>query len=144
MNFRISADCRLSSAVERPLVASCSDSAKIARCTASSSRLRTASSRASNPFFTDVARGAEDAARRAGLALFLCNSEEDPAREAEYLDVLLEQRVRGVLITPVERSADRLRSMPQLGVPVVLLDRRAVLVSWLTHLRATGSRRPTQ
>jgi LacI family transcriptional regulator len=78
-----------------------------------------------NPFFTDVARGAEDAAREAGLALFLCNSEEDPAREAEYLDVLLEQRVRGVLITPVEHSADRLRTMTQLGVPVVLLDRLA-------------------
>jgi LacI family transcriptional regulator len=78
-----------------------------------------------NPFFTDVARGAEDAARTAGLALFLCNSEENPTREAEYLDILLEQRVRGVLITPVERSADRLRTMTQLGVPVVLLDRLA-------------------
>lgn len=78
-----------------------------------------------NPFFTDVARGAEDAARDAGLALFLCNSEEDAAREAQYLDILLEQRVRGVLITPVEHSADRLRTMAQLGVPVVLLDRLA-------------------
>jgi LacI family transcriptional regulator len=78
-----------------------------------------------NPFFTDVALGAEDAARAAGLALFLCSSEEDPAREAEYLDILLEQRVRGVLITPVEHSAERLRTMTQLGVPVVLLDRLA-------------------
>ncbi len=78
-----------------------------------------------NPFFTDVARGAEEAARAAGLALFLCNSEEDPVREAEYLDVLLEQRVRGVLITPVDHHAERLRLMPQLGVPVVLLDRAA-------------------
>jgi LacI family transcriptional regulator len=77
-----------------------------------------------NPFFTDVARGAEDAARAAGLALYLCNSAEDPAREAEYLDILLEQRVRGVLITPVG-SSERLRTMPELGVPVVLLDRAA-------------------
>ena len=30
-----------------------------------------------NPFFADVARGAEDAARQAGLAMFLCDSEED-------------------------------------------------------------------
>ncbi len=76
-----------------------------------------------NPFFTDVARGAEEAARSAGLALFLCNSEEDAAREAEYLDILLEQRVRGVLITPVDHDAERLRTMPRAGVPVVLLDR---------------------
>jgi LacI family transcriptional regulator len=78
-----------------------------------------------NPFFADVARGAEEAAREAGMALFLCNSEEDPARETEYLDILLEQRVRGVLITPVDGHAERLRSMPELGVPVVLLDRMA-------------------
>jgi LacI family transcriptional regulator len=78
-----------------------------------------------NPFFTDVARGAEDAARGAGLALYLCNSEEDAAREAEYLDILLEQRVRGVLITPVASGSDRLRAMPELGVPVVLVDRAA-------------------
>ena len=37
-----------------------------------------------NPFFADVARGAEEAAREAGMALFLCNSEEDPARETDY------------------------------------------------------------
>ncbi|MGZ4612826.1 MAG: LacI family DNA-binding transcriptional regulator [Kineosporiaceae bacterium] len=78
-----------------------------------------------NPFFTDVARGAEEAARAAGLALFLCNSEEDVSRELEYLEILLEQRVRGVLITPVDHHAERLRMMPQLGVPVVLLDRAA-------------------
>jgi LacI family transcriptional regulator len=78
-----------------------------------------------NPFFTDVARGAEDAARAAGLALYLCNSEEDAAREAEYLDILLEQRVRGVLITPVGKGSERLRTMPDLGVPVVLVDRAA-------------------
>jgi LacI family transcriptional regulator len=78
-----------------------------------------------NPFFTDVARGAEDAARAAGLALYLCNTEEDAARETEYLDILLEQRVRGVLITPVDGAAERLRTMPELGVPVVLVDRAA-------------------
>ena len=78
-----------------------------------------------NPFFTDVARGAEEAARAAGLALYLCNSEEDAAREAEYLDILLEQRVRGVLITPVDSGSERLHTMPDLGVPVVLVDRAA-------------------
>ena len=39
---------------------------------------------ATNPFFTDVARGAEAAAEQAGLALFLCNSNGDPAREDRY------------------------------------------------------------
>ena len=78
-----------------------------------------------NPFFADVAGGAEDAARAAGMTLYLCNSKQDASREAEYLDTLLEQRVRGVLITPVDHNADRLRALPEAGVPVVLLDRAA-------------------
>jgi LacI family transcriptional regulator len=76
-----------------------------------------------NPFFTDVAKGAEAVARRAGLALYLCDSAEDAQREGEHLDILLEQRVRGVLITPVDAQAERLRTLPSLGVPVVFVDR---------------------
>ena len=78
---------------------------------------------AGNPFFTDVARGVEEAAREAGLALFLCNSDQDARREDDYLDLLVEQRVRGVLVTPVDPDGDRLAALPGRGVPVVLLDR---------------------
>ncbi len=80
---------------------------------------------ASNPFFTDVARGAEEASRESGLALLMCNSNGEAAREAEYLDLLLQQRVHGVLITAADDDAPMLRSLPTLGVPVVLVDRRA-------------------
>jgi LacI family transcriptional regulator len=80
---------------------------------------------AGNPFFTDVARGAEDASREHGLALVMCNSDGDPAREDDYLSLLLEQRVHGVLITTLDEHSPRLASLPALGVPVVLVDRRA-------------------
>ena len=60
---------------------------------------------ASNPFFTDVARGAEDASRENGLALVMCNSNGEAGREAEYLDLLLQQRVHGVLITAADDKA---------------------------------------
>jgi LacI family transcriptional regulator len=78
---------------------------------------------AGNPFFTDVAHGVEEAAREAGLALFMCNSDQDAQREDDYLDLLTEQRVRGVLITPVDPQGARLTALPQRGIPVVLLDR---------------------
>jgi len=78
---------------------------------------------AANPFFTDVARGVEEATREAGLAVFLCNSDNSELREREYLDLLLEQRVRGVLVTPVNLDAERLAALPRLGLPVVLVDR---------------------
>ena len=80
---------------------------------------------AGNPFFTDVARGADEHSREHGLALVMCTSDGDPAREEDCLSLLLEQRVHGVLITTLDEHGPRLRSVRDLGVPVVLVDRRA-------------------
>ncbi|MEX5719964.1 LacI family DNA-binding transcriptional regulator [Geodermatophilus maliterrae] len=78
-----------------------------------------------NPFFTDVARGVEDVVNGAGLALILCNSDDRPEKEAAHLDVLAEQRVQGVLITPTAELTPHLQTLRRHGVPVVLVDRRA-------------------
>ncbi|MBO0827515.1 MAG: LacI family DNA-binding transcriptional regulator, partial [Streptosporangiales bacterium] len=53
-----------------------------------------------NPFFVDVARGAEQAAQVAGLQLITCNSGQRVDTESAYLAMLTEQRVRGVLLSP--------------------------------------------
>jgi LacI family transcriptional regulator len=78
-----------------------------------------------NPFFTDVARGVEDVAAAAGLAVMLCNSDDRADREAAHLDVLTEQRVQGVLITPTAELSEHVEALRSRGTPVVLLDRRA-------------------
>ena len=78
-----------------------------------------------NPFFIDVARGVEDAANAAGLAVILCNSDGSTAKEDNYLDLFEQLRVRGVLITPVDTVGSRLAAVRQRGTPVVLLDRLA-------------------
>ncbi|SFB60601.1 transcriptional regulator, LacI family [Amycolatopsis marina] len=76
-----------------------------------------------NPFFHDVARGVEAVADELGYAVVLCNSDEQAARENRYLQVLEEQRIRGVLITPIEVSSQRLDAMRRRGTPAVLVDR---------------------
>jgi LacI family transcriptional regulator len=53
----------------------------------------------------------------------LCNSDEADDKERRYLRVLEEQRVRGILITPVHGRAPELRRIRERGTPVVLLDR---------------------
>jgi LacI family transcriptional regulator, galactose operon repressor len=78
---------------------------------------------AGNPFFTDVAKGVEEAAEAAGLAVFLCTSNESADREAAYLDLLEQQRVQGVLITPVDVDGSRLSRLPERGTPLVVVDR---------------------
>jgi LacI family transcriptional regulator len=78
-----------------------------------------------NPFFTDIARGVEDSAQEAGLAVILCNSDESVDKENRYLDLLEELRVRGIIVTPVDAVGAKLKTARQRGVAVVLLDRRA-------------------
>ncbi|WP_063842886.1 LacI family DNA-binding transcriptional regulator [Sphaerimonospora mesophila] len=78
----------------------------------------------SNPFFTDVIRGAEAVVESAGGMLVVCNSGEDARREHRYLDMLEEQRVQGLLITPVSDGRHkRLDAFVAHGIPVVLVDR---------------------
>jgi LacI family transcriptional regulator len=79
-----------------------------------------------NPFFTDVVRGAELTAEERDVMVIVCNSGDNPARERRHLDQLEEQRVGGVLITPVEDGPDsRLEQLIVRGTPVVLVDRGA-------------------
>lgn len=75
-----------------------------------------------NPFFTDVAHGVQEAADAVGLAVFLCDSRQDRERQSAYLDLLEEQRVEGVLITPVDLDDERLTLLPRRGTPVVMVD----------------------
>lgn len=76
-----------------------------------------------NPFFTDLARGVEDTLALSSRSLILGNSAEDAAREESYLHLFEEQRVAGLLITPVSRTTDRLERLRRRGTPVVLVDR---------------------
>jgi LacI family transcriptional regulator len=78
-----------------------------------------------NPFFTDLARGVEDEANKAGLAVILCNSDDQERKEQQYLELLEEHRVHGVLITPVAGAGARLAGLQRWGTPVVLVDSRS-------------------
>ena len=78
-----------------------------------------------NPFFTDVARGAEDRAAEDGMTILLGNSDENTDREGAYLDLFEEQRVHGVLISPLTDDLPRLARLRERGTPVVLVDREA-------------------
>ncbi len=77
---------------------------------------------AGNPFFADVARGAEARADEEHLSVLLGNSDEDASREDGYLDLFREQRVNGVLISPASDDVAKLRRVQDAGTPVVLVD----------------------
>lgn len=76
-----------------------------------------------NPFFVDVALGAEEVCRENDLGVVLCNSGYDPVRESHNLDLLVQQRVQGIIITPVDENSSRLESLKDRGVPMIFVDR---------------------
>ena len=56
------------------------------------------------PFFADVVRGVEDVAYEAGYSLFLCNTDEDPVKEATYIELAVAENVGGVILDPIGAS----------------------------------------
>lgn len=78
---------------------------------------------AGNPFFTDVARGVEEAVEEAGGAVLLGNSAGSEHRQQRYLDLFEQLRVRGVLIAPTSEQVPSVQALTRMGIPVVFLDR---------------------
>lgn len=75
-----------------------------------------------NPFFAQVARGAEERAAAEGMAVLLGNSDQSATREAAYVDLFREQRVNGVLLTPTADDAAAVSRLAEANIPLVLVD----------------------
>lgn len=75
-----------------------------------------------NPFFTAVSRAVEDQAFAAGLRVILCNTDEDPVREASYLRLMQEERVTGLIFAPTRAGLEH-PALRELLLPMVMIDR---------------------
>ncbi len=76
-----------------------------------------------NPFFAQIASLIEQSLHRHGYSLMLCNSGEDDAREAEYLQLLGQKAIDGLILVPIVHTRKALHDRLPRGVPAVLLDR---------------------
>jgi LacI family transcriptional regulator len=74
-------------------------------------------------FFAGLTKAVESAANERGYLVTLCDSEEDPDKEARYLEILSDRGVDGIIFAPVDRRS-QLR-VPRAGkLPLVMVDRR--------------------
>nr|BBH92226.1 LacI family transcriptional regulator [Thermogemmatispora argillosa] len=108
-----------------------------------------------NPFFTALVRGVEDVAHERGYSVILCNSDEDPHKERQYIEVLCAERVAGAILVPTREHQPAISLFHRHRIPVVAVDRRvkdeevdAVLVDNIRgareavlHLISNGYRR---
>jgi LacI family transcriptional regulator len=75
-----------------------------------------------NPFFTSIARGVEDVAQAVGYSVVLCNSDENPDKERRYIDVAIQERVAGVVLSPTGMGTN-VDVLADHGTPLVAVDR---------------------
>src|SRR6185312_13099353 len=76
----------------------------------------------SNPFFTAISRAVEDAAYEQGFSVLLCNTDENPDKEAIYLDLMRDTSVAGAIMSPTRQTIASLADA-SLPFPIVIVDR---------------------
>jgi LacI family fructose operon transcriptional repressor len=77
-----------------------------------------------NPFFTAVSRAIEDMAYEHKLSVFLCNTDENPEKEKLYLDLMRDENVAGVILSPTRSAVETFPRVADRPIPIVVIDRR--------------------
>ncbi|MEZ4707915.1 MAG: substrate-binding domain-containing protein [Caldilineaceae bacterium] len=77
-----------------------------------------------NPFFIAIVRAVEDVAYQYDYTVVLCNSDEDPAKEALYAELMVAENMAGVIISPTANASISCRPLFDAGIPVVAIDRK--------------------
>ncbi|GAB4073050.1 ribose operon transcriptional repressor RbsR [Barrientosiimonas marina] len=104
-----------------------------------------------NPFFPELARAVEDKTNLNGYSFVLCNTDNDVAKQLNYLNALQQKSIDGFIIVSSSLTPDNMQS---LQVPAVALDRvispsmpsvtvnnRSGARQAVDHLKAIGCRR---
>ncbi len=77
-----------------------------------------------NSFYSTIAKNVESAAKEAGYHVVLCNSNDDPEEETEYLNLLEMIQVEGLILTPTAENHQLLEGLQQKHISIVQIDRQ--------------------
>jgi LacI family transcriptional regulator len=76
-----------------------------------------------NPFYTDVVAVAQQTLQRNGYAMMLCCSDRSDVQQEDHLALLRDRMVDGLIIAPTGRDEVLRKSLAEVSIPVVLIDR---------------------
>ena len=79
----------------------------------------------SNPFFSEIARGAHDVAQQKSYVIALCNTERKVEKEELFSQTLLEAQVAGMIFAGGSMGEEHLKRLRELHVPFVMAGRRS-------------------
>lgn len=80
-----------------------------------------------NPFFVSVRKGVEEEAKKLGVNVKIVDAQNDPAKQANDISDLIQQKVDVLLINPVDSAAvsTSVAAANKASIPVLALDRSA-------------------
>ncbi|MDF2681132.1 MAG: transcriptional regulator [Brevibacillus sp.] len=78
----------------------------------------------SNPYMMSIAKTIEDKIRPSQYHMLVMSHNEDPKTERELLQLILEQRVDGLVLVPTSGNADMIQKVLDHNIPVILVDRK--------------------
>ena len=76
-----------------------------------------------SPFFASLIESIEESAAKRGYNIILCNSDNQLKKQHEYLNLMIEKRIDGLIIVPVQMADTMLEDLVAQGLPVVQVDR---------------------
>lgn len=76
-----------------------------------------------NPFFPELARGAEDKANESGYNIIFCNTDDDLEKEEKYINMLIEKMIDGIVFTQSAKRTEGFEKLKLGSTPIVLIDR---------------------
>lgn len=74
-------------------------------------------------FSTQVIRAIEDVCNRSDLSVIVCNADDDPQKERNYIEMLRAKQVDGLIIFPTAGNAELYKEMVHENYPLVFVDR---------------------
>ena len=77
-----------------------------------------------NPFFQRVSRAVDDAAQEMGYNVMLCNTDEDPEKEKQCLNLLRVENIAGVILSPTRKGIENFAETYSTKIPTVMIDRQ--------------------
>lgn len=77
-----------------------------------------------NPFYAETARAIVETARRHGYHVILCNTDNLPRLQEEYVEVLRQRRVDGIIFGSVFLRDPVVERLVQAGYPCLMYNRR--------------------
>jgi LacI family transcriptional regulator len=78
-----------------------------------------------NPYYPELARGVEDMANEADYNVIICNTDNDLTKEENYLNMLAEKMVDGIILTRSANRTGNISGIDRIALPFILINGNA-------------------